>query len=221
MLEESYRNIKGRIEAAAKAAGRSPDSVKLVAVSKGRNVAEIGQLAKMGQKIFGESRSDELEEKFGKVKGVEWHFVGHLQSNKVREVVERCSLIHSVDSIKLLQKIQNVARELDKKQKVLLEVNVSKEESKYGFSTEEVAFVLERVGQLPFGNVEVLGFMAIGPNTSDKELVEKAFGEVHGLAEDYKFRELSMGMSNDFEIAVRNGATFVRIGRALFGKVET
>ena len=221
MIEKNYESIKRRVADSAKAAGRSPDSVKLVSVSKGRSAEEIELLAKIGQKIFGESRSDELEEKYGKVKGVEWHFVGHLQSNKCREIVEHCSLIHSVDSIKLLQKIQNVARELDKKQKVLLEVNVSGEESKYGFSAAEVAVVLDRIGQLPFGNVEGLGFMAIGPNTSDKELVEKAFGEVHGLAEDYKFRELSMGMSNDFEIAVRNGATFVRIGRALFGKVET
>jgi len=216
MLKENYESVKRRIAEAAKACGRTPESIKLVAVSKGRSTAEIEQLVKMGQKIFGESRSDELEEKFDNVEGVEWHFVGHLQSNKAREVVERCSLIHSVDSIKLLQKIQNVARELDKKQKVLLEVNVSVEESKYGFSEEEVAVVLDRIGQLPFGNVEVLGFMAMAPNTNDSVAIEKAFRELHGLAQEYKFRELSMGMSNDFEIAIRNGATFVRIGRALF-----
>src|SRR3989344_5201265 len=216
MLKENYESVKRRIAEAAKACGRTPESIKLVAVSKGRSTAEIEQLVKIGQKIFGESRSDELEEKFDKVEGVEWHFVGHLQSNKAREVVERCSLIHSVDSIKLLQKIQNVARELDKKQKVLLEVNVSVEESKYGFSEEEVAVVLDRIGQLPFGNVEVLGFMAMAPNTNDSVAIEKAFRELHGLAQEYKFRELSMGMSNDFEIAIRNGATFVRIGRALF-----
>ena len=166
MLKENYESVKRRIAEAAKACGRTPESIKLVAVSKGRSTAEIEQLVKMGQKIFGESRSDELEEKFDNVEGVEWHFVGHLQSNKAREVVERCSLIHSVDSIKLLQKIQNVARELDKKQKVLLEVNVSVEESKYGFSEEEVAVVLDRIGQLPFGNVEVLGVMAMAPNTN-------------------------------------------------------
>ena len=216
MLRENYENVRRRIAEAAKSAGRNPDSVKLVAVSKGRSVAEIEELSKLGQKVFGESRSTELEEKFEIVKGVEWHFVGHLQSNKAREVVERCSVIHSVDSIKLLQKIQHCARELDKKQKVFLEANISGEESKFGFSREGIAVVLDRIGQLPFGNVDVLGFMAMAPHAGEKKITENIFNEVKELAEEYKFRELSMGMSDDFEIAIRNGATFVRIGRAIF-----
>ena len=110
-----------------------------------------------------------------------------------------------------------MARELDKKQKVFLEVNVSGEESKFGFSSGEVAVVLDRIGQLPFSNVEVLGFMAIGPNTGNIKDAEDAFRKMHELTEEYKFRELSIGMSDDFEAAIRNGATIVRIGRALFG----
>jgi hypothetical protein len=99
---------------------------------------------------------------------------------------------------------------------VLLEVNLSGEKNKYGFSREEVAVVLDRIGQLPFGNVEVFGFMGIAPNTDDKDAINSAFRGLHELTEEYKFRELSIGMSNDFEIAIRNGATLVRIGRALF-----
>ena len=144
-LKENFFTVKKRIENAVQKVGRKKEQITLVCISKQRTVLEIKQLKELGQIDFGENRLQELEQKAPQLNGVRWHFVGNLQSNKARKVVEICEFINSVDSLKLLTKINSAAKELEKVQKIFLEVNVSGEKTKHGFAPNQIAEVLEAV----------------------------------------------------------------------------
>jgi len=208
---------------AADAVGRDPDGVTIVAVTKTVGVTEVQNAIAAGIADFGENRVQEFVGKHALFPDVRWHFIGTLQSNKVQHVVGKACLIHSVDSDKLLERIDRVAQAIGVVQPVLLEVNVSREESKHGMSPEEAEEVLARGSQLP--GVEIRGLMTMAPYARP-ESVRWVFSDLRGLFESLSamrfngvdLSELSMGMTNDFEVAIEEGATIVRIGRAIFGR---
>jgi PLP dependent protein len=204
--KENYEKIKATIMQ------KNPEC-KLLAVSKGKSIQKIEELQNLGQKAFGENRAQELLEKAETIKGAEWHFIGNLQSNKVKKVVEIAEAIHSVSSIKILEKIDFTAKELGKKQKVFLEVNVSGEKSKHGFSERGLEEAVTEARALK--NVELLGLMTMAPYVEAEE-TRKHFKKMKELAQKHSLKELSMGMSNDFEVAIEEGATIVRIGTKIF-----
>ncbi len=212
--KENYRFVKGVIEKI------NPDC-KLVVVTKNRTIQQINELIFLGQQRFGENRMQELEIKAEKLKNekIIWHFVGHLQSNKAKRAVELCEMIHSVDSIKLARKIDAAAIELGKKQKILVEVNVSGEKTKYGVKPEQLGNFLEELKKLNLKNIGVFGLMTMAPYIPAKETMPY-FRKLRELAKEYGLRELSMGMSNDYRIALEEGATILRIGTAIFDGVR-
>jgi hypothetical protein len=221
-IEENLREVRERIERAAASVGRDPDAIKLVAVSKGRPVELIRRAMAAGQKAFGENRAQELREKLPLVEGdPEWHFIGHLQRNKVNIVVGKVVLIHSVDSTRLAEAIARRARTLGTVQEVLLQVNVSGEETKYGVGVEGVRDLLEKA--LELRGLKVRGLMTIAPLDPDPSTARRCFSRLRELrdrlAEEYPEADLgllSMGMTQDFEAAVQEGADVLRIGTAVF-----
>ena len=208
-------------------ASELPSGVKLVAVSKFHPVEKLMQAYDAGQRLFGESRVQELAQKVGAMPSdVQWHFIGHLQTNKVRQLVPHVHLIHSVDSLKLLQCINKEAARIDRVVDVLLQVHVAQEVEKFGFAIDELE-ALANEGQLAaMPNVRVVGLMAMATNTDDEAEIRKEFAEAHRAFEDRKqgcyrnnaeFCELSMGMSDDYHLAIAEGSTMVRIGTTIFG----
>jgi len=215
-IKENYLKVKKQISDSCEKVNRNPQEVTLVGVTKNTEIARVKELVNAGCNDIGENRLYELEEKYLKLKdmNVKIHFIGHLQSNKARKIVEMANVIHSVDSLKLLGKINNAAFEFGKKQKVFLQVNVSGEEQKSGFEVGEMEHVISDARK--FENIEVLGLMTMAPFTNDKETIHSCFRKLHELKEKFKLKELSMGMTNDFIPAIANGATFVRVGRKIF-----
>ena len=208
-------------------ASELPSGVKLVAVSKFHPVEKLMQAYDAGQRLFGESRVQELAQKVGAMPSdVQWHFIGHLQTNKVRQLVPHVHLIHSVDSLKLLQCINKEAARIDRVVDVLLQVHVAQEVEKFGFAIDELE-ALANEGQLAaMPNVRVVGLMAMATNTDDEAEIRKEFAEAHRAFEYLKqgcyrnnaeFCELSMGMSDDYHLAIAEGSTMVRIGTTIFG----
>ncbi len=221
--EESILSIKERIEVAAKQSGRSGAEVQLMAVSKTRSIEEIEVAARLGMRLFGENRVQEAAEKFeGKTIG-ELHLIGHLQTNKVKKAVALFDLIQSVDSFRLAKKISDSAVAMGKRQSVFLEQNCSGEVSKSGFdSLESILQELDALRQLE--GIQICGLMTMAPLSTDERVVRRAFTTLRNsfqrLKEQEGLRELqqlSMGMSGDFEIAIEEGSSLVRIGTALFG----
>lgn len=222
-IAERLRAVRARVEHAADAVGRDPTGVTIVAVSKTVGVDEIQAALAAGVTDLGENRPDEFAAKQALFPEARWHFVGTLQSRKVREVVGRADLIHSVDRRKLVRVIDDVARENGIVQRVLLQVNVSGEESKHGFSIDEAEDVVRSIADFP--GVHVDGLMTMAP-FGPPEAARPTF---RGLAEllarldgmrfnGVEMKELSMGMTNDYPVAIEEGATIVRIGRAIFGE---
>ncbi|MFH1470136.1 MAG: YggS family pyridoxal phosphate-dependent enzyme [Candidatus Micrarchaeota archaeon] len=211
--EEKFESIRSRV------ASSLPPGLKpplLIGVTKNHSPEQIFQFYNLGMRDFGENKVQEALPKLEALpKDINWHFIGHLQSNKVREVVGKFKLIHSVDSIKLMEKINSRAQELGLIQDILLEVNVSGEESKFGLKADEVKGVLDGAGEL--SAIKVLGLMTMAPYDSSESEQSRIFSSLRKLAHSLSLSELSMGMSDDFEIAVKEGATMVRIGTALFG----
>jgi len=221
-IERNLFQIRNEIEKVEAAANRNSDSVKLIAVSKNFPVEDIFQAYSVGQRLFGENKIQELENKAPKLPNdIEWHLIGHLQSNKVAKAVELAEYIHSVDSEKLIQRIDKIASEKNKIQKILLEVNVSEEESKFGLKLSELESCVEFA--LKCNNLELAGLMTMAPfDISENELNNifsalKAKRDELELKFKIKLPELSMGMSGDFKAAIANGSTMVRIGTAIFG----
>ena len=218
----NLERVRERIARAAAEAGRNPGEVKLIAVSKGRSVGLIMEAARAGQTVFGENRAQELRDKLELVdRELEWHFIGHLQRNKVNMVVGKAVLIHSLDSERLAEAVDGRARDLGISQEVLLQVNVSREESKHGMEETEVSGLLDKTLTLP--GLKVRGLMTIAPLLDDREEARPYFRGLRelrdGLAEKYPLADLgvlSMGMTQDFEVAVEEGANMVRIGTAIF-----
>lgn len=222
MIRENIEIVRNQIEAACKRAGRSSNEITLVAVSKTFSVNEINEAEKAGLKIFGENKAQELLNKFEILKdSVIWHFIGTLQSNKAKFVVPCAEYIHSVDSLKLLKEIEKNAIKINKVQKFMLEIKTSFEESKHGLNEEsEIIEILDYAGNSK--NLSAEGLMTIAPFVDDEKLIRKSFRSLRELKEKlnskgFILKELSMGMTGDFEIAIEEGSTMVRIGSAIFG----
>ena len=213
------------IAAAAVKAGRKPESVRLVAVSKVQPASVVVEAARAGQRLFGENYVQELAAKAVEVaEPVEWHFIGHLQSNKVRQIAGLVAMIHTVDRLSLAQEIDRQWGRLGKVCDVLIQVNVSREATKSGTTAEELVQLVSEVALLP--HLRVRGLMTMPPFFDDPEGARPFFRAVRALAETVADRriagvamaELSMGMSGDFEVAIEEGATLVRVGSAIFGE---
>jgi PLP dependent protein len=218
--------VRARIEQAARRAGRDPGTVMLVAVSKTVSVGRLQEAVACGCRVFGESRVQEALAKIGVLKdvpGLEWHLIGPIQSNKAKSVVGRFSLLHAVDRLEVAERLDRAARERGTVQPVLLEVNVAEEATKHGFKPDDLARAAERMGAL--SGLRLLGLMTIPPLSDHPEEARPHFRRLRHLAATVEalkipgvtMKELSMGMSGDFEVAVEEGATMVRIGTALFG----
>jgi pyridoxal phosphate enzyme (YggS family) len=220
-VARNLESVRERIGHAATRAGRDSREVTLVAVSKGRPLEMIQEAAQAGQRVFGENRAQELRDKIDRLAvDLEWHFIGHLQRNKVNMVIGKVALVHSVDSRRLLEAVASRAEELEIVQDILLQVNVSGEESKYGMEEEGMEGMLEAALALPA--VRVRGLMTIAPLEAE-EKTRPCFRRLRelrdALARDFSPLDLgilSMGMTQDFEVALEEGANMVRIGTAIF-----
>jgi pyridoxal phosphate enzyme (YggS family) len=222
-IENNLCEIKQQIADAAVRAGRNPEDVKLIAVSKTFSSEYVQAAYECGQRAFGENRIQELEEKFRILpEDIEWHLIGHLQGNKVARAVQCADYIHSIDSLKLLKRVIRLAEEAEVCPKVLLEINISGEESKFGATEADVLEMAREANASK--NVELVGLMTMAPLGADKDELRAVFGGLRKIRDsleskwDIKLPELSMGMSSDFDIAVEEGATFVRVGTSIFGK---
>ena len=219
---ENLPRVLERIAAACDRAGRDRDEVNLVAVSKTFPPERVRQVMECGQFLFGENRVQEAMSKIPEVgSGARWHMIGHLQRNKARNVVGLFELIHSVDSLKLAGELDRRTESVERVQPILVEVNLAGEASKTGVNETDLWPLLD--GILPLGHLEMRGLMTIPPHAAQAEDSRRWFVRLRALAEEARgrsglpLRELSMGMTDDFEVAVEEGATLVRVGRAIFG----
>ncbi len=222
-IADNLKRVRDRIADAAETSGRSADEVALVAVSKTWPVGPIREAYDAGQRIFGENKVQEIEEKFDLLPDdIDWHLIGHLQKNKVRKVLPLCASIHSVDSPALADRVGRIAGEEGLVAKVLLQVNVANDDAKFGFP---VAVVKEKFGEiLQIRNLEVCGLMTVPSFEADPEKVRPFFAKLRELRDELAAKHgnpltaLSMGMSHDFEVAIEEGSTMVRVGSAIFGE---
>ena len=194
-----------------------------VAVSKTKPIEDIEKIYNLGHKDFGENKVQELELKHNSLpKDIKWHMIGHLQTNKVKKVVPLVSLIHSVDSLKLLKIINKESKKINKITDCLIQINISNEDSKYGFSEDQLGF-LNKNSLKEYQNIKIRGLMGMASFSNDKNIVEKEFDFLKGIFDKKKrklldFNILSMGMSNDYEIALEAGSNMIRIGSKIFGR---
>lgn len=224
MVSKNLKQVKANIEAACKRAGRDPKEVCLVAVSKTKPISLIEEAIEAGQDIFGENKVQEMCDKMEVLPDhIKWHMIGHLQRNKVKYIAGKVELIHSVDSIRLAKQISDEAQKQSIEIPVLLEVNVAREESKFGFFVEETEEACREISKLP--GIRVKGLMTSAPFVENAEDNRKYFKKLYELAVDIQsknidnisMRELSMGMTGDYVVAVEEGATIVRVGTGIFG----
>lgn len=221
-IESRLNDVKARIRAAAKECGRVPEDIKLIAVTKTYPIEAMNEAIRLGVTDIGENKPQEIRDKFDNVSPVNWHLIGHLQTNKVKYIIDRCTLVHSVDSIKLMAEIDRQAQDHNRDIDILIQVNISGEESKSGIAPDELPLLLEYAKNLT--NTHVKGLMTIAPKC-DIDEVSRHFSNMKDLfdqtaKQSYKnvtMTELSMGMSGDFETAIKHGATMVRIGSLIFG----
>jgi PLP dependent protein len=223
MIAENLQILRNRIDQICSRVKRDSKSVKLVAVSKSFGVDEIKQAIQAGQNEFGENKAQELVTKFDVLGNqVVWHYIGRLQKNKVKYAVKTADYIHSVDSLSLAEEIQKYAEKLGKTPKILIHAKTSEEETKSGVTEkEEITNIAKYCSQA--SNLNLIGLMTIAPLTEDKNLIRKSFSYLRKLKEElnsegYNILELSMGMTSDYEIAIEEGATMLRIGSAIFGE---
>ena len=223
-IATNLNQVQGRIVAAAQSAGREPHSVRLVAVSKTRPADDVRQAYRAGQVVFGENYVQELVEKAAEIsEPVEWHFIGHLQSNKVRQIAGVVTMIHSVDRLSLAVEIDRQWGRQGRICDILIQVNISGESSKSGTSEDEALQLVRAVAHLP--HVRICGLMTMPPFFDDPEAARPFFAALRRLAQKVdsagiagvSMAELSMGMSGDFEAAIQEGATLVRVGTSIFG----
>ena len=209
-LNNTLKSIKDEID----------KKVKIVVVSKTRSEKEILDIYKEGHKNFGENKVQEILEKYEKLpKDIRWHFIGHLQTNKVKYLIPFISLIHSVDSLKLLKEINKKAKAKNKVIDCLIQVKIANEDSKYGFNINEVSDVLDYALELE--NVSIKGLMGMATNTNNNNLIDKEFKLLNTEFKKYKskdFNVLSMGMSNDYKLAISNESNMIRLGSIIFGR---
>jgi pyridoxal phosphate enzyme (YggS family) len=223
-VKDNLETINKKIKEAALKVNRDPQEIKLVAVTKTATLEQIKEAINEGVKIIGENKVQKATEKYQVLTTeVKWHLIGHLQTNKVKYAVEIFDLIHSVDSIKLAKEIDKRSVQFKKIIDVLIEVNISGEETKYGYNPEKVEAFLKEISE--FSGIRVRGLMTIAPISKNKEEVRPYFRRLRELSErirdknikNIKMDYLSMGMTDDFEIAIEEGANMVRIGRGIFG----
>jgi PLP dependent protein len=220
MPAEKYRQIMLQIAEAALRSGRDPGTVKLIAVTKTVGIEKVRRAAALGIEDFGENRVQDAAGKVAAMPDLRWHFIGHLQSNKVKEVLLAYVLIHSLDRLSLAEALQDQAKKVGHPAEVLIQVNVSGEKSKFGLAPAELPAFLEKISL--FDQVRVKGLMTMAPYLEDPEETRSYFRQLRLLRdvnqkEGLALPELSMGMTNDYIVAVEEGATMVRIGSALFG----
>ncbi|WP_027385281.1 YggS family pyridoxal phosphate-dependent enzyme [Chryseobacterium gregarium] len=212
-IQENYNDIKNQL----------PEQVQLVAVSKTHPVSAIREVYDLGQRVFGENKVQELTEKYPLLpKDIQWHIIGHLQTNKVKYIAEFVDTIQSVDSEKLIREISKEALKYNRTIKVLLQVKIAEEESKFGLEPEEAREIFDKYVQGDFSNIEITGLMGMATFTDNKEQVKKEFLTLKHIFDEFSrlkpLETLSMGMSDDFPVAIECGANSVRVGSAIFGQ---
>ena len=224
MLKDNYEAVKNNIEQACMRSNRDLSEVTLIAVSKTKPVPMLQEIYDAGARDFGENKVQELCQKYEELpQDIRWHMIGHLQRNKVKQVVGKAALIHSVDSYRLAQEISLQAQKQNITVPILIEVNIAKEESKFGIAKEDTIQLVEEIAELP--NLTIQGLMTIAPFVDDPEDSRLYFREIKQLSVDIKNKNidnvtmdvLSMGMTNDYEVAIEEGATIVRVGTGIFG----
>ena len=225
MLAENLKQVEAKIEAACQRANRKREEVTLIAVSKTKPISMLEEIYNEGIRDFGENKVQELTEKYESMeKDICWHMIGHLQRNKVKYIVDKVKLIHSVDSVRLAQAIEQEAAKKDVTVDILIEVNVAEEESKFGLKVEEVIAMVEEISTYP--HIRIKGLMTIAPFVDDPEENRSVFARLRKLSVDINAKNidnvsveiLSMGMTNDYEVAIEEGATMVRVGTGIFGE---
>lgn len=227
MVANNLSIVRENIVKAIKKSGRSSEEVTLIAVSKTKPVEMLIEAYKAGMRDFGENKVQEIIEKYPNMPtDTRWHMIGHLQTNKVKYIIDKVCMIHSVDSVKLAQEISKQAVKHNINMDILLEVNVGEEESKFGFDVEDVEENIRIISELP--NVCIKGLMTVAPYVDDSEKNRPIFCTLRQLLVDINLKNidnvnmdcLSMGMSGDYEVAIEEGATFVRVGSSIFGNRE-
>ena len=225
MLKENLANVREKINIACKKVGRNPDEVTLVAVSKMKPLEDIETLLETGQMEYGENYVQELCDKYEKIsRPVHWHMIGHLQTNKVKYIIDKTVLIHYVDSVHLAKQIEKEAAKRNLTAQILIQVNIAEEETKFGLDTEELLQIIMEISKFP--HVHIRGLMTSAPFVADPEENRCYFKKLHELFVDIGKKNidnvtmdiLSMGMTNDYEVAIEEGATMVRVGTGIFGE---
>lgn len=224
MLAENLKEVEQKIQEACDKANRKREEVTLIAVSKTKPVSMLQEVYDLGIRNFGENKVQELSEKYGQMpEDMVWHMIGHLQRNKVKNIVDKAALIHSVDSMRLAETIEAEAAKKDIIVNILLEVNVAEEDSKFGLKVDEVLPLVEEIAKLP--HLRIKGLMTIAPFVEDAEENRPVFACLRKLSVDIANKNidnvsvevLSMGMTNDYQVAIEEGATMVRVGTGIFG----
>lgn len=224
MLKENLSQVEARIARACQKAGRSRDEVTLIAVSKTKPVSMLSEVYEEGIRDFGENKVQEIQEKYGELPvDIRWHMIGHLQRNKVKYIIDKVCLIHSVDSYRLAEEINIQAKKKNVVMPILVEVNIAEEESKFGITREDAIALVEQIAELE--NVRIQGLMTIAPMVEDPEENRQYFQAIRQLSVDIKNKNidnvsmdiLSMGMTGDYTVAIEEGATMVRVGTGIFG----
>ena len=224
MLKENLTEVEAKIEQACKNAGRDRDEVTLIAVSKTKPVTMLQEIYEQGIRCFGENKVQEMVEKYEEMpKDIKWHMIGHLQRNKVKYIIDKSSLIHSVDSYRLAEEINIQAKKKNVVMPILIEVNIAKEDSKFGIYTEDSIQLVDEIAKLE--NIAVKGLMTIAPYVEDPEENLQYFRNINQLSVDITNKNidnvsmdiLSMGMTGDYTVAIEEGATMVRVGTGIFG----
>ena len=225
MVRENLKEVEEHIQEACRASGRSRDEVTLIAVSKTKPVSMLMEAYDSGIRVFGENKVQELCDKYEEIpKDIQWHMIGHLQTNKVKYIVDKVAMIHSVDSVHLAEVIQKEAAKKQVTVPILIEVNVAEEESKFGITLSDALAMVTEIAGMP--NVRIEGLMTIAPFVENPEENRKYFKALKQLAVDINaknidnvhMRTLSMGMTNDYMEAIEEGATMVRVGTGIFGE---
>ena len=225
MLAENLQQVNANIEKACAAVGRAPSEITLVAVSKTKPVSMLQEAYDAGARVFGENKVQEIMDKYDQLPSdIQWHMIGHLQRNKVKYIIDKVAMIHSVDSLRLAQTIEQEAAKKDLVMPILLEVNVAEEDTKFGLKVEEVLPLLEQISS--FSHIQVKGLMTIAPFVENPEENREVFRTLKKLSVDISAKNinnvtmsvLSMGMTGDYQVAVQEGATMVRVGTGIFGE---
>lgn len=225
MLAENLQQVNANIKKACAAVERAPSEITLVAVSKTKPVSMLQEAYDAGARVFGENKVQEIMDKYDQLPSdIQWHMIGHLQRNKVKYIIDKVAMIHSVDSLRLAQTIEQEAAKKELVMPILLEVNVAEEDTKFGLKVEEVLPLLEQISS--FSHIQVKGLMTIAPFVENPEENREVFRTLKKLSVDISAKNinnvtmsvLSMGMTGDYQVAVQEGSTMVRVGTGIFGE---